>query len=79
MATSNNSPDVAEDRGRLELVGFGEELPSGRFAPSAVSQAKLDEVAGLIAPGGEFAAVMGIATEVVTATFRAANIRRTSW
>ena len=74
MATSNNSTDVGEDRGRLEIIAFGEELASGRFAPATPTQSTLDLIAAKFEQTGDYPSVMGVVIEVVAATYTDANI-----
>jgi len=74
MATSDNSEDITEDAGRLELVAFGTKLLSGRFEPATPNQTTLDEIASKFTQDGEFPAVMGFNIEVTAAPLKTVNV-----
>lgn len=74
MATSNTDVTLAEDYGRLELVAYGTQLASGRYAPAAVSEATITAVRAAMAKDGATPPVMGFDFDIYSATFKDINV-----
>ena len=68
-ASSDTDDTISEDHGIIELVGYGEELTSGKFAPAAPTAAQIAAVQAAAAQASDkYPSLMN-----VTLTFKAAD------
>jgi hypothetical protein len=64
--TSDDVSTLEEDYARLLVVGTGERLASGRYAPAdSVTASKLGEISTLLAEDGTYEALMGVDHTVI--------------
>ena len=65
---------MGEDQAFLLLVGLGEQLDSGCYAPAADASSKIAAVVALIAQGGKYASMLGFDVTVLSAPFFTVDI-----